>query len=237
MENADLEQLFNKFGSDKAEYAPAYRAFLDRNRLLVRTVLEIGIGTLIPDAPYSMVGWGAPWYRPGGSLRAWRSYFPNAEVHGIDVQPDTQFSEDRITTHLCDSTDAEAVRALGFVAETFDLIVDDGCHRAEQQLRTIENLFPLLKIGALYVIEDVLPEGVSARAEHYDRLSGVVGAFSPILFSGNESNPVFIVKAPYGVAEQHPWLPAPSRFQIERPHSITSVLRRLSGVAKSSLHR
>jgi hypothetical protein len=75
-----------------------------------------------------MLGYALPGYRPGGSLRAWRDYFPRAQVLGMDVQPDTQFTEDRIRTCLCDSTNAEQVseffRAHDHLA--FDLIIDDG---------------------------------------------------------------------------------------------------------------
>ena len=47
MENADLAQLFNKFGSDKAEYAPAYKAFLDGKRMSVQ-VVQRSRGSCLP---------------------------------------------------------------------------------------------------------------------------------------------------------------------------------------------
>ncbi len=118
-----IQDLFHNYGTDKVEYAVLYHALLEPRRESVRAVLEVGIGTLIPDAHSSMLGWGAEWYRPGGSLRAWRDYFPNAVVHGIDVQADTQFTEERIRTHLCESTAAQQTTDLlsNIEVDAFDL--------------------------------------------------------------------------------------------------------------------
>jgi hypothetical protein len=38
-----------------------------------------------------MVGYAGEGYKPGGTLRSWREFFPNATIYGIDVQPETQF--------------------------------------------------------------------------------------------------------------------------------------------------
>src|SRR5215831_13779827 len=102
----DLAQLFHQYGSDKDRngYAPCYAALLTPRRESIRSVLEIGIGTMIEGVPASMRGYALGHYSPGGSLRAWRDFFPHADVVGVDIQPDTQFSDDRITTHLADST-------------------------------------------------------------------------------------------------------------------------------------
>ena len=39
--------------------------------------------------------------------------------------------------------------------DKFDLIIDDGLHTMEANLRTLEIVFPYLKDGGIYVIEDV----------------------------------------------------------------------------------
>lgn len=121
----------------------------------LRSFLEIGIGTLEPGANSSMLGYAAEHYRPGGSLRAWRDYFPNAQIFGIDVRPDTQFSEDRIRTFQCDSTDSAAVAALMSGIPELDIIIDDGSHASEDQLASLANFFPHLKAGGFYFIEDI----------------------------------------------------------------------------------
>jgi hypothetical protein len=116
-----------------------------------------------------------PGYRPGGSLRAWRDYFPQADVHGMDVQPDTQFSENRIRTHICDSTAGEQVASFFRVHDglAFDVIIDDGSHVDVHQLRTLENLYPHLKPGGYYIIEDVYP-GSGLLTKLWDEVRRIV---------------------------------------------------------------
>lgn len=148
-----LEALFNKYGTDKGRngYASVYTKVLAPHRTTITRVLEIGIGTMIPDAHSSMVNYAAAHYKPGGSLRAWRDYFPNANITGLDVQPDTQFTDDRIGTLLGDSTDPAVAQQ--FPDEFFDLIIDDGDHA--RQLQTLIAMWPKLRIGGIYAIEDV----------------------------------------------------------------------------------
>lgn len=159
---ADLGQLFRQYGSDKDinGYTSVYHTLFDSKKDEPLTMLEIGIGTMIPGAHSSMVGYAADNYKPGGSLRAWRDYFPNGTIYGFDVQPDTQFSDEpRIFTHLCDSTDpekvAETMKGLGNVK--FDVIIDDGSHLDTSQLATLKNFYPYLKENGIYIIEDIYP--------------------------------------------------------------------------------
>ena len=186
-----INDLFHHYGTDKIRYATLYHSLLEPRRESTRAVLEVGIGTLIPRVPSSMVPWCAGWYRQGGSLRAWRDYFPNAGVHGLDVQPDTQFSENRIHTHLCDSTDPQQISQ--FLAnagvDAFDLIIDDGSHRADDQLATLGNLLPHVRPGGLYVIEDVKPNGVLSSRPH---LLEVACDGNPFYFVGLKRNVVVV---------------------------------------------
>jgi hypothetical protein len=103
-----LRELFDREGTDKGEYAKTYEILLRDIRPDTRNLLEIGIGSMLPG-PSSMLGYAGESYRPEASLRAWRAYFSNAHVVGIDIQSDTQVEEERIRTYLCDSTDADSV--------------------------------------------------------------------------------------------------------------------------------
>jgi hypothetical protein len=169
--------LFIKYGTPKDGYPAIYEILLGHRRQQIGSVLEIGIGTMIPDARSSMVDWALDGYKPGGSLRAWRDWFPNAIVTGLDVQVDTQFNDEPfIVTLLCDSrSKTEVVARLGDTQHFFDLIIDDGDHDAVAQLQTCENLWPYLMPGGLYVIEDAdeLPStGVPSGAAMH-MLSGI----------------------------------------------------------------
>jgi predicted O-methyltransferase YrrM len=121
-------------------------------------MLEIGIGTMLPGAMSSMLNYALPGYKPGGSLRAWRDFFPNGNILGADIQWDTQFSEDRITTIIADSGNREELdRKLGD-ERTFDIIIDDGWHWDENQVKTMRNLWHRVRPGGYYIIEDILTD-------------------------------------------------------------------------------
>lgn len=156
----ELDDLFTKYGSDKNRngYSPVYHSLFKHIRDQPIDFLEIGIGTMIPGVYSSMVGFALEGYAPGGSLRAWRDFFKNGNVYGADIQPDTQFKEERIQTMLINSVDKENVdRTIKDVCPTdsFDVILDDGAHHPDMQFQTFKNFYPYLKKGGYYIIEDV----------------------------------------------------------------------------------
>lgn len=139
---SDLTRLADRYGSDKGSHVHGYTAimegFLRGRRSSARKVLEIGV------------------FR-GASLKMWRDYFPAAIVVGVDTDPNTLATvvgEDRIETHMADQANrAELSRAVG--AEPYDLIVDDGGHRMEQQQVSLGFLFQHVSPGGFYMIEDL----------------------------------------------------------------------------------
>lgn len=146
-----LCKLAEKYGTDKLGfYTPIYDLLLSGRRDQIYKVLEVGIGT--PEAMKHVPG-----YRPGASLRMWRDYFPNADIYGLDINPNACAEagepDHRIFTFCADSTDPEIIPQLA-VGGHFDLIVDDGDHEVKQQHRTFEVLAPLLTKNGLYIIED-----------------------------------------------------------------------------------
>ena len=153
----DLSILIEKYGSDKfaSHYTECYHALFNSVRPEIKSVLEVGIGTLL-HAPSSARGFTArhPHYTPGGSLRAWRDYFPNSQVTGIDIAEDCRISEDRIESLIFSSTDDyQCQQNLG--NRKFDIIIDDGLHLAYAQLTTLRNLFPRVNDGGFYAVEDM----------------------------------------------------------------------------------
>jgi SAM-dependent methyltransferase len=172
----ELDELMNMYGSDKARngYVPMYHSFLKHLRDRPIDLLEVGIGTMIPGVPSSMVGYSLPGYAPGGSLRAWRDYFPNGHIVGVDIQPDTQFTDARIQTYLADSSSKER---LDIVLENrmFDVIIDDGLHYDETQVKTMENLWHRVRPGGYYVIEDIT-EWSRIPNQFRSRIEAIVGS-------------------------------------------------------------
>lgn len=141
----NLKALATLYGSDKWNahwYARHYEAQfrpIRRNRL---TLIEIGIG-----------GYGVP-HLGGGSLRMWRSYFPHAQIHGIDIEEKSPHAGRRITVHRGSQTDLDFLRDVVKKSGVPDIVIDDGSHRNRDVLCTFKFLFPLLAPGGYYVIED-----------------------------------------------------------------------------------
>ena len=178
----DLGTLFNTYGSDKDRngYTPVYESLFKHMRTADIALLEIGIGTMIPGVQSSMVGYALPGYAPGGSLRAWRDYFVHGQIVGLDIQPDTQFTDDRITTGLADSSDKSALDAV-LGDKTFDIILDDGLHWDETQMTTLRNLWHRVRPGGFYIIEDIT-EWSRIPNLFRPQLREIVGA-SPFFFT------------------------------------------------------
>ena len=190
----DLAELFRKYDSDKdgCGYSHLYSILFDQMKNKEMNVLEIGIGTMIPGVASSMKHYQKDTYRPGASLRAWNDYFKHSRIYGFDIQPDTQFTEDRIQTYLCDSTNAESVNAvMKNLNIQFDIIIDDGWHYDEAQKKTLANFLPYLKDGGIYVIEDIYP-GSNITASP-TVIKEIVGDY-PYFFVGLKNNQCVIRK-------------------------------------------
>ncbi|CAE7313245.1 APX3 [Symbiodinium sp. CCMP2592] len=185
-DKAPLSQLMLEAGSDKAQngYCPIYEVLLQP--LKVQRLLEVGLGTQNPDSLSSMAGLG-PGFRPGGSLRAWRDYLPQAFIYGLDVMPDAMVrGEARIRSALADSANeghvASVMKSWGFASApgpgtprgVFDVMVDDGLHSPEAQIATLGSLWPWLKRGGIFVIEDI-NDGKPMLQRASAAIEGIVG--------------------------------------------------------------
>ena len=141
-----LRDLALAMGTDKEgahSYTSAYERHLERFRDRPITMLEIGVG-----------GYGDP-NRGGASLRMWKAYFPLGHIIGIDVQDKTQFSEDRITILQGDQGDPVFLSDLAARFGPFDVVIDDGSHRCQHVITSFGALFPHVRDGGVYVIEDL----------------------------------------------------------------------------------
>lgn len=145
-----LCDLCVKYGTDKViwGYTPTYFEHLAPKREEVRKVLEVGIcGER--DIPNNVTG---------ASLFVWRDFFPNAEIIGLDNDPRWMVNTDRIRSFCVDAYDSAALgRVLNEVGGDFDLIVDDAVHDPIPQLGLLADLWPSLRDGGLYAMEDVCP--------------------------------------------------------------------------------
>jgi hypothetical protein len=134
-----LSRIGTQYGTEKV--SQGFCAFYDRHlrarRKRIAKILEIGMLC-------------------GSSLYMWRDYFPNAGIHGMGLGPVRLDSTDRITTHVGDQEDRATLQKMVEDAGTdFDLIIDDGGGSMGRQQASLGFLFPYVRPGGYYVVEDL----------------------------------------------------------------------------------
>jgi len=151
--------LFDTFGSDKGTtyhyYSRFYHSLFRSIQQESFSFFEMGIGTNDTSIGCHMGENG----KPGASLRAWETYFPNAKLYGADIDTKIQFETSRIKTFCCDQTNSESIRAMwdspDLKDRLFRVIVDDGLHQPYPCKVFFENSIHKLEKGGVYVVEDI----------------------------------------------------------------------------------
>src|SRR5688572_29974797 len=92
----------------------------------------------------------------GGSLQMWRKYFgPQANIFAIDVNPECKKFEDTgIKIFIGSQEDESFLASLKPELPAIDILIDDGGHTMNQQRVSFHHLFPLVKDGGIYIVED-----------------------------------------------------------------------------------
>ena len=92
----------------------------------------------------------------GGSLRMWRDFFgPNAELTFLDIDPACKtLAIEGTTVEIGDQTDTDFLAKIVEKYGPFDIIVDDGGHKMDQQKTSFRSLWPHLNNNGLYIVED-----------------------------------------------------------------------------------
>jgi SAM-dependent methyltransferase len=94
----------------------------------------------------------------GESLKVWASYFSRGKIIGVDItESGADFSAyPNIVFERGDQADPVRLKEilLSHASAGLDIIVDDASHIGQNSAVSFEILFPCLKPGGLYVIED-----------------------------------------------------------------------------------
>jgi predicted O-methyltransferase YrrM len=148
-----LTTLGLRYGTDKAPVlTDVYASYLKSRRMEPVRLLEVGVFF-------------------GASLKMWHAYFPNGTIYGIDTFKGDQGNGShfdnaasflaeapaypRMQVAICDqSSRADLERFAAAIREPFDFILDDGSHLMKDQQQTLGLLWPLLRPGGIYFMED-----------------------------------------------------------------------------------
>lgn len=140
-----LASLATKYGSDKwghHYYCDIYENYLKELEKAPLVLLEIGIGG------YSDTKAG------GAGLKMWADYFSKGEIYGIDIFDKKFLNSGRIETFKGSQIDEDFLNRVVDGIGSPDIIIDDGSHINSHVIKSFEILFPRLKPGGWYFVED-----------------------------------------------------------------------------------
>lgn len=134
-----LSQINKETQSDKGTYHSYidmyYEESLANYRDKTITLLEIGVNA-------------------GRSLELWAKYFnDDSVIIGIDKKMTVPYKPSRKNMRyiIGDATKEETVKKFNNI----DIVIDDGSHRIQDQLKSFNLLYPKLKESGVYIIEDI----------------------------------------------------------------------------------
>lgn len=140
-----LDEIMLATGTDKNSDGHGYAAIYDELFTPLRSInlrfVELGV-----------------W--EGASLRAWAKYFTHPEAQIIGVDNDlarlAPLADKRITALSCQLDNIRELNVLAAaLAGPLDVVVDDASHLVIQQMACFDVLWPRVKPGGYYVIEDL----------------------------------------------------------------------------------
>ena len=142
MEKMNLDQLAIKYGNDKSSlfhnYMKEYEKHFKSLQGSARIILELGVWT-------------------GTSLRIWEEYFASAKIFGVDIFPQCKrFEGGRREVFIGNQQDLRFLDSVVRATGAPDVIIDDCGHVLEHQIASLTFLWPKLKRGGIYAIEDIL---------------------------------------------------------------------------------
>jgi len=151
----NLTDLADQYGSDKGStkhrYTELYHMLFHPYRQRKINFLEMGL--LIGGPEHGVDKDRKTTDLP--SIRMWLEYFPKAQIMGLDVSDFSWFEHERFSFHRCDMDSRDEVAAAAASMPAPDIVIDDASHASHHQQNAFLEIFPRLKSGGLYVIEDL----------------------------------------------------------------------------------
>lgn len=160
-------------------YLPLYDRYFAQYRGGAVKFLEIGVNN-------------------GGSLQMWRRYLgPDAVLCGIDINPDcAQYDGHSGMVRIGSQDDPDFLAQVVAEMGGLDVVLDDGSHRMAHIQTSLRVLFPMLREGGTYMIEDL-------HTAYFQRFGGGLDA------AGNFFNTVR-----HMIDDMHSWYHGKRRLSV-----------------------
>lgn len=139
-----LNEIMNAARSDKGDligakhnYTPIYEKWFEPYRDDEVKFMEVGIDS-------------------GQSAKAWQAYFTKARIYMVDYNNFSHLNTDRVTCFQANQSKMEDMIRVSNQVSDLDFFIDDGGHCMDHQQLTFGAIFPKMKSGGLFFIEDTL---------------------------------------------------------------------------------
>ena len=132
-----LPQVPDKASSQHGYAADVYDRYFGPFRRKAISLMEIGV-------------------QEGPSMELWSRAFPKGKILGIDIDlSKCKFRPKNVTPEECDVSDRERLHGIASHYGPFDVVIDDGSHFAHHQMAAFWTLWPFVKPGGYFIIEDL----------------------------------------------------------------------------------
>merc|ERR1711862_762273 len=127
----------------------------------------------------------------------------------------------RFHAHIVNLLKGPSPEAHGFLPESMDIVIDDGPHKSKFQIAFLTKLFPLVRPGGYYIIEDISQLMGGVKAFH-ERPNPEV--LPPKAIAILESNEAIWVDASVGHRAWDEWVKRSPEAVQDRTHHNSYVL-------------
>lgn len=147
----DWISLADIYGLDRGtlheghRYMETYEKIFSKYSEECPTIIEIGIN----DSRF-----------PGACLKFWDKVFHKMKYIGLDITDCSHLvhNKEKITIWKGDQNNSEDLKEMiqkNHLTSSIDIVIDDGSHVSEHILTSFRTLYPEIKKGGLYIIEDL----------------------------------------------------------------------------------
>ena len=138
----NLTEIMNAAGSDKGDsvgakhnYTPIYEKWFEKSRDREILFMEVGVDR-------------------GQSAKGWESYFTNGKIFMVDYMNFSHLDNEKVKFFQANQSKFEDLLSVAEKIDNLDFFIDDGGHCMNHHQLTFGAIFPKMKTGGLFFIED-----------------------------------------------------------------------------------